>query len=48
MVCALFSLLSTDYGNLLTGFRVPIQQHNSLLLHSLDPEMSLFRVSCER
>lgn len=26
-VCALFSLLSTDYGNLLTGFRVPIEPH---------------------
>lgn len=47
MVCALFSLFPTDYGNLITGFRVPLQLHNSLLFHSLDPEMSLFRDSCE-
>lgn len=46
MICALFSLLSTDYGNLITGFRVPIQPHNSSLFHSSDPEMSLFRDSC--
>lgn len=52
MICALFSLLSTDYGNQIMGFRVPIQPHNSSLFHSdwihSDPEMSLFRDSCEK
>lgn len=43
MVCALFSFLSPDYGNLITGFRVPTQPRNSLLFHSLDPEASLVR-----